>query len=145
MKDERVDKRVYDQVVFAVGCAEEMSAIIEVPNHPAVLIRLVGMVADADVLDNRVDFNGINLFNAKTQGMRYVVTRSCANNQSVPKRWGAAMLLKQMDERVRRAGILERHHGLMANRIDENFPALLIVLDSVVGRPTSFMLAVSIE
>src|SRR5262249_26228006 len=97
VQDQRVHAAVHDQVIFAVGGAQEMPAVVKVTDDSLVLVRVVGVGADADVLDHGVDLDRVDAFPAKAQRVSDVVARAGADNQDISKRRTAAVLLQQMN------------------------------------------------
>ena len=83
MENQRVDERILDKVVFVIGGAQVMPAVIKVSADPRVGIGSVGIFSDADALDNRIDLHRIDVANVVAQGMLDIVARSRADNQRV--------------------------------------------------------------
>ena len=58
---QRVGQREDDQVVLLVGAAQEGAAVVDVARDARVLVGLVGVLVDADLLDARVDLDGVDV------------------------------------------------------------------------------------
>src|SRR5262249_8631712 len=97
VQDHGIDAGVYDEVVFAVGGAEGMSAVVEVTNSLFVLLRAIGVVTNADILYHWIDLDRIEAAHAEVQCMGDVVARASADDQHILKRRAATVPLQQMN------------------------------------------------
>jgi len=59
MQDQGVHEGIDYKIILAVGRAQKMPAIVQMGNYPRVLVRMVGMVMAANILDDRIDLDGI--------------------------------------------------------------------------------------
>ena len=74
------------------GGAQEMPAVVEMRRHARVLIGMIGMLVDADVLDDGIDLDRVEPLDAEAQRVRHVVARTGADDQHVLERRAAAVL-----------------------------------------------------
>ena len=112
-----------------------MPTVVQVAGDAGVFVGPVGVVADADVLDHRVDLDRVHPGRAEPQRVRQVVAGARADDQHVPERLAAARPLQEMDQRVGGAALPERDHRLVADGVDADVAARGVVKDLVVGRP----------
>ena len=66
-----VGQREDDQVVLLVGRPQVRPAVVDV-RDPRVLVRVVGVILHADLLDGRVDLHGVHVARAVGQGDGHV-------------------------------------------------------------------------
>src|SRR5262249_47312331 len=90
MKDKRVYQSVDDKIVFVVGRAQKMPAVVQVRNYTGILVGMVRMKMTPDVLDCRIDLDRVNLARSKPQCM----------GEDVVKRRAAAVLLQQVNQGI---------------------------------------------
>ena len=55
-------------------------------NYPRILVRMVGMIIAADILDDRIDLDSIDLARSKSQCVSKIVPRSRTDDQHIAKR-----------------------------------------------------------
>ena len=77
-----------------------MSSVVKVPDHPRVGVRPVGMVADADALDNGVNLDCVNAADTVPQRMRDVVTGPCADDQFILEWRAASRSSEKVNQRI---------------------------------------------
>ena len=135
VEDQGVDQGIDDQVVLPIGHTEKMPAVVQVFNNTRILVRMVGMVMNPDILDHRIDFDGVDMGRAESQRVGKVVARTGADDQHIAKGSSAAVLLEQVHERIGRAAGLERHHLLVSDRVHGDAAACFVEIDRVIGRP----------
>src|ERR1700736_527408 len=92
VENQRVDERILDKVVFVLGGAQVVPPIVKMSADPRVGIGSVGIISDADALDNRIDLHRVDAAYAVAQGMADIVARSRADNQHI-REWQAAECL----------------------------------------------------
>ena len=117
-----------------------MAPIVEMSDYPCVLIGPVGVISNADVLDYRVNLDPIDPVRTKAQRVRYVVARSCADDQNVLEWRTAGLSLQQVNQRIGGGANVEGHHCLMTDVVDDDHAGRLVSVDGVIGRPTGFVL-----
>ena len=98
MQDQRIDERVDDEIVFLIGRAQEMASVIEMRHDARIAVRMIGMVVAADVLDDGVDLDRIDVLGAEFQRVGEIVARPRADDEHVLKGLAAAVLLQQMNQ-----------------------------------------------
>ena len=86
MQRERIDERIHDHVVFHAALAEESSAVGQVDTDARIAVGLVGMLESSDVVDHRVDLDGIDVLHAVGEGCRDVIARAGADDQDIVER-----------------------------------------------------------
>ena len=64
MQGQRIDERVTDQVVACGGLADEAAAVVEVNRDPRVAVGPVGMMQPTQLVDHRVDLDGVDMAGA---------------------------------------------------------------------------------
>ena len=74
-----------DQVVLRVGLLEERAAVVDVGEHPRVLVGAVGVAFPPDLQDARVDLDGVDVLGALGQRDRDVAAAS-RRRRSAPGR-----------------------------------------------------------
>src|SRR5439155_23732156 len=83
VENQRVDERILDKVIFALGGAQVVPPIVKIPTDSRVGIGSVRIISDADALDNWIDLHRVDAANPIEQGMVYIVARSGADDQRV--------------------------------------------------------------
>ena len=58
-----------------------VAAIVQVDRHAAVAVRKVGMIEPAELIDHRIDLDGIDTIRAPLQRAADIVARSGADHQ----------------------------------------------------------------
>ena len=99
------------------------------------------MVANTQILDDRIDFNGIDVRRAPLQCAADIVARAGADDQHIANRGAAGIAVEQIRQCVgvsRMKRRVARNHLLMTNQIDANFLVGGKVIDPVIRRPELF-------
>jgi hypothetical protein len=115
-----------------------MSSIVKMTNYARIGVRPIGIAADTDALDDRINFDSIYAADPVAQRMVDVITRSRADNKYIPKWRAAGTSLEQVNQRILGAARLERLHLLVAAIVDEDGKICWIVAYGVIGRPEAF-------
>ena len=128
--------QVFDrQVVFFVGLAHEAAAVVEVDADTGIIVRLVGVIPLADLVDGRIDLDRVDVLRAVQEGVRHVVTGARADDQYVAERVAGSVQVRlgvDLLELARWDDVLVR------DAVDvDGVPAWAAGLhrDAVVGRP----------
>src|SRR6266516_2903480 len=61
VENQGVDQGVDNQVVLPISRTEKMPAVVEMFDNTRILVGMVGMVMDPDILDHRIDFDGVDM------------------------------------------------------------------------------------
>jgi hypothetical protein len=61
MQDKGVHEGIDYKIILAVGRAQKMPAVVQVGYYPSILVRMVWMIMATDILDDRIDLDGIDL------------------------------------------------------------------------------------
>ena len=80
---QRVGQGEDDQVVLLVGGAQEGPAVVDVARDPRIVVGMQGVMRHADLLDGRVDLDGVDVAGAVAERDRDVVAR-CRRRRSGP-------------------------------------------------------------
>ena len=138
MQHQRVDQRVHREVVRAARVAREAAAVVEVDGYACVGIRLVGMQAAADLVDQWVDFDGVDVPDSSAQRRCNVVAAASADDHHLLERRAASVAVEQVRQQVGRTEFLDLHHLLLSDVVGGDGPELGCVGHLVVGRPERF-------
>ena len=139
MQDQRINQGIHDKIVLFVGGLDVVTAVIEMFGDARISVRLVRVIIDPDLADYGIDLHRIDVLHAVLQGMRQVVARAGADHHHILERRARGVLLEEMDDRIERAGLVERHHHLVADGIYQDFPAASLEVHRVVRRPLHLM------
>src|SRR5258708_30309966 len=106
-------------------------------DHALILVRAIRIVTEANVLNHRVDFNGVDTVDPEPKRMIDIISRAGSDDQNISEWSSTAVLLKQMNQRIFRSPNGKGHHPLMADGVHRN-STVGIPHYLVVGRPMSF-------
>ena len=107
VQDQRVDERVDDEVVPSVRPAHEAAAIVDVHGDARIRVRLVRMIAPAQIVDGRIDLHGVDMLHAVTKRGGDVVSGPGADDQHVGEGSTAGIAVQQVRQRVGRSGLVD--------------------------------------
>src|SRR6266850_2940727 len=80
VEHERVDERVYNQVVLAFGRPQKVASIIKMNLYTWILVRLIGMILPSEAIDSRVYFDCVNMVSAPLQRTTDIITGTGADD-----------------------------------------------------------------
>jgi hypothetical protein len=111
-RGQRVGQREQDQVVVLLGVLQEGPAVSVVQGHPRAVVRVVRVLALAELDQDRVDLHRVHVLRALGQCHRDVVTRAGPHDQDVLQRRARHVLV-----RVEVELLLLVQHGQRAGRL----------------------------
>ena len=108
VQHQRIDQGVDDQVVLAVGLADEAAAVVEVDRDPRVVVRAVrdGRSRPSSLMTGSISTASTCLAPVPERGGD-VVARAGADDQHVVERRAAGVAVQQVRQHVGRPGSLD--------------------------------------
>ncbi len=95
MQGQRIDQRVHDQVILSMSSCGGSSGRRRVDRDPRVAVRLVGMMAPSQLVEHRVDLDGVDVARHHGQRRGDVVSRAGPDDQHVFERFRPASRLSK--------------------------------------------------
>lgn len=135
MQHERVDQRIDGEVILTVRLAHECAAVIQVDRYSLVIVGVIRMILPADLVDDRVDLNRVDMFGPMRQRTLDVIARAGPDDQHILERPSPGVAIEQMRQDIRRPRLVDLVHRLMADVVRADTPLLLGVLDLIIRRP----------
>ncbi len=133
----RVGQREDDQVVRVARALEERASVVDLHVDPRVVVRVIGVPLLADLVDPRIDLDGVDVLRALRQREGDVGARTGPDDEHVPERVVADALVRKEVVRVDLDALRDGHHSLMGNavHVDAREVAVDPRRDLVVRRP----------
>src|SRR5262245_7353790 len=104
-------------------------------------IRLVVVVIGADLLNHRIDLDGVDVLGAPLQSAADVVAAAGADNQYVVERLvrqalqGTCIACEQVRQGILRMISVARDHSLLTDQVNVDKGLSGDIIDPVIGRP----------
>ena len=111
-RGQRVGQGEQDQVVVLLGVLQEGPAVSIVRGHPGTVVRVIGVLAAAELEQHRVDLDRVHVPGALGQGHRDIIAGACPDDQDVLQRRPGHVLV-----RVEIELLLLVQHGQRAGRL----------------------------
>ena len=141
-KGERVGQGEQDEVVLRVVARQEGTSVIDVDRHAGVVIRLIRVDLAADLLDSRIDLDGIDMLRPAGERERDVGSGARTDNEDVVQRIVDGALVGPSVDGLGLEPLLDIHDVLVRDAIHLDVRELVdsagvldLGVDLVVGRP----------
>ena len=93
------------------------------------------MVRAADLVEHRLDLDGVDVRRPQTERRLHVVARAGADDEHVLECLAAGVAVQEVRQRVPRADLRTFIHLLVADIVGDQVAVRGVVFDLVVGRP----------
>ena len=113
MQGQRIDERVTDQVIGRLGLANEAAAVVEVDRDPRVAVGPVGMMETTQLVDHRVDLDGVDMARARASAAATSLPEPAPMISTSLKRLAARVTVQQVRQEIARPARVDRQHPLV--------------------------------